>query len=104
MVQEVLHQQQRCGSERSLGTVRRRLLGYALCNVSWRRYCHVFRRIAKQMTVLSDLELPVVSPRLVNARNLVLAVPGTYQAGKPVVNIAQFDPVLKVIESKQRPR
>lgn len=56
------------------------------------------------MTVLSDLELPVVSPRLVNARNLVLAVPGTYQAGKPVVNIAQFDPVLKVIESKQRPR
>lgn len=45
-----------------------------------------------------------VSPKLSAAKNLELAVPGTYQAGKPVVRISYFEPVFTVISSKQRPR
>jgi len=45
-----------------------------------------------------------VSPKLKAVENLELAVPGTYQSGKPIVQIASFDPVCSVIQSKQRPR
>eukprot|EP00455_Lapot_gusevi_P043451 TRINITY_DN5289_c0_g1_i3.p1 TRINITY_DN5289_c0_g1~~TRINITY_DN5289_c0_g1_i3.p1 ORF type:complete len:1031 (-),score=314.04 TRINITY_DN5289_c0_g1_i3:149-2875(-) len=75
-------------------------------NQAWELYYHAFRRINKQLPQLTDLELQYVSPRLLNARDLELAVPGTYrvQAGQPVVRISSFVPSLRVIESKQRPR
>ena len=50
------------------------------------------------------LELTYVSPRLKEARDLALAVPGTYKSGKPVIRIVGFDHVFTVIPSKQRPR
>lgn len=50
------------------------------------------------------LDLTYVSPRLKEARNLDLAVPGTYQSGKPIISILSFDHVFTVIPSKQRPR
>ncbi|KAI7522659.1 TOR1 phosphatidylinositol 3-kinase, partial [Hortaea werneckii] len=70
----------------------------------WDLYYGVFKRIARQLPQLMSLELQYVSPELKNARNLKLAVPGTYQSGKPVVRIQSFDPVATVISSKQRPR
>jgi len=73
-------------------------------NRAWDLYYHVFRRINKQMPQMTVLELRSASPQLLEARNLELAVPGTYRAGKPVVKIAMFSPVLKVINSKQHPR
>lgn len=51
-----------------------------------------------------QLELTFVSPKLREAKNLELAVPGTYQSGKPVIRIIEFEPVFNVIPSKQRPR
>ena len=46
-----------------------------------------------------------VSPNLLAARDLELAVPGTYEARTDeVVNIASFAPTLSVFSSKQRPR
>ena len=46
-----------------------------------------------------------VSPNLLEARDLELAVPGTYEAHTDeVVKIASFAPSLSVIMSKQRPR
>ena len=45
-----------------------------------------------------------MSPALLKARDLQLAVPGTYQAGRPVITIASFATKLVVIQSKQRPR
>lgn len=51
-----------------------------------------------------QLELTFVSPKLKEAKNLDLAVPGTYKSGKPVVRIIEFEPVFSVIPSKQRPR
>lgn len=71
---------------------------------AWDLYYHVFKRINKQLPSLTTLELQYVSPALVRATQLELAIPGTYIAGEPVVHIAGFAPQLHVITSKQRPR
>lgn len=71
---------------------------------AWEIYYNVFRRISRQLPQLQSLELQYVSPKLEEANNLELALPGTYQAGKPVVSIVKFDPTFSVISSKQRPR
>jgi serine/threonine-protein kinase mTOR len=73
-------------------------------NQAWDLYYGVFRKIARQLPQLMSLDLKYVSPRLKDARDLGLAVPGTYQSGKPVIRILYFDHVLNVIPSKQRPR
>jgi FKBP12-rapamycin complex-associated protein len=84
----------------------------------------VFRKVEKQLPQLTTLDLQYVSPQLLKARNLDLAMPGmhlliytlvvvqlnrrcilgTYQSGRPVVRIASFATKLTVIASKQRPR
>ncbi|KAF9054520.1 atypical PIKK FRAP protein kinase [Panaeolus papilionaceus] len=71
---------------------------------AWDIYYGVFRKIEKQLPQLTTLDLQYVSPSLLKARNLELAVPGTYQAGRPVIKIASFATKLTVIVSKQRPR
>jgi len=73
-------------------------------NQAWDLYYSVFRRIARQLPHLMSLDLQYVSPKLKEANNLELAVPGTYQSGKPVICITSFDHVFTVIPSKQRPR
>ncbi|KAL8097331.1 hypothetical protein AgCh_030462 [Apium graveolens] len=73
-------------------------------NQAWDLYYHVFRRIDKQLTTLTTLDLQSVSPELLECRNLELAIPGTYRADSPVVTIASISPQLVVITSKQRPR
>lgn len=64
----------------------------------------MFKKIEKQLPQLTTLDLQYVSPELLKARNLELAVPGTYQSGKPVIKITSFASKLTVISSKQRPR
>lgn len=49
---------------------------------AWDIYYHVFRRISKQLPQLTSLELPYVSPKLMECRDLELAVPGSYNPGK----------------------
>ncbi|CAI5758005.1 unnamed protein product [Candida verbasci] len=73
-------------------------------NQAWDIYYNVFRRITKQLPQLTNLELQYVSPSLEKAYDLDLAAPGTYEAGKPIIRILKFDPVVSVISSKQRPR
>lgn len=73
-------------------------------NQAWDIYYSVFRRISRQLPQLLSLDLQYVSPTLLNAKNLKLAVPGTYEPGKPEVTISSFDPTFTVISSKQRPR
>ncbi|KAF5099129.1 hypothetical protein D0Z03_001077 [Geotrichum reessii] len=48
----------------------------------------------QQLPQPQALELQYVSPKLLAARNLQLAVPGTYVPSKPVIGIARFDPTL----------
>ena len=82
----------------------------------------MFKKIEKQLPQLTTLDLQYVSPELLKARNLELAVPGmylsgrdgmsvvdyssigTYQSGKPIIKISSFAAKLSVISSKQRPR
>lgn len=73
-------------------------------NQAWDVYYNVFRRISRQLPQLQSLKLLFVSPKLEEANNLELAVPGTYEAGKPIIRIMKFDPTFTVISSKQRPR
>ncbi|CCD24461.1 phosphatidylinositol kinase family protein NDAI_0D01470 [Naumovozyma dairenensis CBS 421] len=73
-------------------------------NQAWDIYYNVFRKISKQLPSLQTLELPHVSPKLFNAHDLELAVPGTNILTKEIVKISSFEPVFSVISSKQRPR
>ncbi|CAG9788845.1 unnamed protein product [Diatraea saccharalis] len=73
-------------------------------NQAWDLYYHVFRRISRQLPQLTSLELQYVSPRLLNCRDLELAVPGSYVPDQDLIRIAHIQTSLQVITSKQRPR
>ena len=53
---------------------------------------------------MMTLDLKYISPQLLEAADLELAVPGMYQSGKPIIRIVSFEKLLTVIPSKQRPR
>ncbi|ELU37806.1 phosphatidylinositol 3-kinase tor2 [Rhizoctonia solani AG-1 IA] len=57
-----------------------------------------------QLAAMPVLDLQFASPILKRARNLRLAIPGSYAVGRPVVTIASFSSNLAIIASKQRPR
>lgn len=82
----------------------RRYRDNAEMDKAWETYYGVFRKIEKQLPQLTVLDLQYVSPKLLAANDLELAVPGTYRAGKPVIKISKFSSRLSVISSKQRPR
>eukprot|EP00730_Choanoeca_flexa_P003522 TRINITY_DN11433_c0_g1_i2.p1 TRINITY_DN11433_c0_g1~~TRINITY_DN11433_c0_g1_i2.p1 ORF type:complete len:1412 (+),score=409.66 TRINITY_DN11433_c0_g1_i2:447-4238(+) len=72
---------------------------------AWDHYFHVYRAISKGLEQVNSLELKEVSPRLLEAENLELVVPGTYDhTVDDQVTISRFTPQLRVIRSKQRPR
>ena len=71
---------------------------------AWELYSDVFRSVNKSLQVQQHIQLAEVSPKLLNAHDLQLAVPGSYTAAAPIVRIARFHPVLRVIDSKQHPR
>ncbi|SPQ26658.1 5e2edd65-6acc-4dcf-a7ef-f29e4cb58798 [Thermothielavioides terrestris] len=73
-------------------------------NQAWDLYYQVFRRISRQLPQMTSLELTYCSPELLQARDLDLAVPGTYRSGEEIVRIMGFDGTLSVINSKQHPR
>jgi phosphatidylinositol kinase/protein kinase (PI-3 family) len=73
---------------------------------AWDMYYQVFRRINKQLPQLTKLELNFVSPALLDANDLELAVPGTWDVsrGEHDICIQSVVPTIQVISSKQRPR
>ena len=73
-------------------------------NQAWDHYYSVFKRIVKALSSMTSFDLESVSPYLLNARDLELAVPGTYRANSPVDKIKKFGRKLTVFSSKQRPR
>ncbi|EYE96697.1 phosphatidylinositol 3-kinase tor2 [Aspergillus ruber CBS 135680] len=73
-------------------------------NQAWDLYYTVFRKISRQLPQLSTLDLKYVSPKLKDCSNLDLAVPGTYQSGRPIIRIISLDPILHVLQTKKRPR
>lgn len=73
-------------------------------NQAWDLYYTIFRKISRQLPQLSILDLKYVSPRLQACFDLDLAVPGTYQSGRPIICIMSFDPILHILQTKKRPR
>ncbi|VDN43258.1 unnamed protein product [Gongylonema pulchrum] len=71
---------------------------------AWDLYYVVFRKISVSIRQVAPLDLNYVSPRLVQARDLELTVPGAYDPFGPLVTISSFNHTLQVISSKQRPR
>nr|CCC93954.1 putative phosphatidylinositol 3 kinase [Trypanosoma congolense IL3000] len=70
-----------------------------------RHLVSVERRLREQVSGMSSLALQLVSPELQqNGRNLSLVVPGQYKENGNYPQIASFQNVLKVLNSKQRPR
>lgn len=65
-------------------------------NQAWDLYYNVFRKISKQITQLSSLELQYVSTRLLNCRDLELAVPGSYVPDQDLIRIAHIQSSLQV--------
>jgi phosphatidylinositol kinase/protein kinase (PI-3 family) len=65
-------------------------------NQAWDLYYHVFRRISRQLPQLTSLELQYVSPRLLNCRDLELAVPGSYVPDNDLIRIAHIQSSLQV--------
>eukprot|EP01114_Cavostelium_apophysatum_P007349 TRINITY_DN1943_c0_g1_i2.p1 TRINITY_DN1943_c0_g1~~TRINITY_DN1943_c0_g1_i2.p1 ORF type:complete len:2294 (+),score=720.41 TRINITY_DN1943_c0_g1_i2:229-7110(+) len=73
---------------------------------AWSLYSRVFNAVQEQIDQqqLATLEMPQVSPKLANALDLAIAVPGTYKPGQQVVTIKSFNEILDVFTTKQRPR
>jgi FKBP12-rapamycin complex-associated protein len=64
----------------------------------------IFRKITSKESEVTELELEDVSPRLLEAQHMQLAVPGMYRVGCPVICISYFKPTLKILPTKQHPR
>ncbi|KAL6229259.1 hypothetical protein BDW75DRAFT_235346 [Aspergillus navahoensis] len=73
-------------------------------NQAWDLYYTVFRKISRQLPQLSTLGLKYVSPKVKDCSDLDLAVPETYQSGRPIIRILSFDPIVHVLHSKERLR
>lgn len=71
---------------------------------AWEVYQGMFKKITAQLKTFQKLELKHVSAALTTAKNLSLAVPGTYKPFVEEVCIRSFSPSVDVIASKQRPR
>jgi len=73
---------------------------------AWDLYYTVYKGLKKTMTGFTKLELKTASSWLFHARNLEIAVPGTYMGneGELAVKIVSFLPTLDVMVSKCKPR
>lgn len=71
---------------------------------AWDFYYQVFKKISKKLPQLIILDLASASPKLLNAKDLEIPIPGTYKANCPIVKISSVAPMMSVIASKQRPR
>jgi len=72
---------------------------------AWGLYYRLFAQLNTALgNASSVIKLHDAAPRLVHCQDLEIAVPGTYRARSPIVRIAKFNPSMKVISSKQRPR
>lgn len=75
-----------------------------LLSYAWDQYYNAFQNINKKLATITSLELHQCSPLLLEAKDLLLGVPGTYNVTGTAVGIKQFIPTISIIKSKQRPR
>ncbi len=63
-------------------------------NQAWDLYHQVFRRIGRQLPQMTNLPLAYCSPKLLERRDLDLAVPGTYLSGQRSCGSCRSTPTL----------
>eukprot|EP01119_Soliformovum_irregulare_P016010 TRINITY_DN4594_c0_g1_i2.p1 TRINITY_DN4594_c0_g1~~TRINITY_DN4594_c0_g1_i2.p1 ORF type:complete len:2365 (-),score=692.80 TRINITY_DN4594_c0_g1_i2:62-7156(-) len=71
---------------------------------AWDLYYTVFRQTKQAVQSLSSVELEYTSTKLLKAKNLEVAMPGTYKANSEIIRIDSFKKHSDVIASKQHPR
>jgi serine/threonine-protein kinase mTOR len=71
---------------------------------AWDLYIPIFKRITPTLKQIVSHTMSHVSPQLVEAHDLDLAIPGTYTLTGEAVRIKGFSKQFGVILSKQRPR
>eukprot|EP00397_Hematodinium_sp_SG-2012_P000203 GEMP01000203.1.p1 GENE.GEMP01000203.1~~GEMP01000203.1.p1 ORF type:complete len:1732 (+),score=334.48 GEMP01000203.1:1967-7162(+) len=73
---------------------------------AWLIYYMVFTKIVTEVEQVQHLDMQYVSPELYQARDLELAVPGTYspELGTSVVTIQSFSGCIEVLATKRKPR
>eukprot|EP00767_Chilomastix_cuspidata_P001783 gnl/Chilomastix_cuspidata/1912.p1 GENE.gnl/Chilomastix_cuspidata/1912~~gnl/Chilomastix_cuspidata/1912.p1 ORF type:complete len:2721 (-),score=739.59 gnl/Chilomastix_cuspidata/1912:140-8302(-) len=71
---------------------------------AWIIYGSVYQTLSESVKKLRALDMNQVSPILKTMKDLELSIPGGYIAGHPIIRIMEFNPILPVIPSKQRPR
>uniref|UniRef100_A0A6B2FWP2 Serine/threonine-protein kinase mTOR (Trinotate prediction) n=1 Tax=Myxobolus squamalis TaxID=59785 RepID=A0A6B2FWP2_MYXSQ len=71
---------------------------------AWNIYYEVYKRLSKQINLINSIDLQYASPKLFTCRNLILVIPGSYQPHIKTICIQNINPVLTVIDSKQKPR
>jgi FKBP12-rapamycin complex-associated protein len=70
----------------------------------WPDYKAVLAAMKADIDAMTSIPLHFVSPLLADVRDVNIAVPGTYEPGKPVTMIARFSTSMDVFPSKQRPK
>ena len=65
-------------------------------NQAWELYYQVFKRLSKQLSLLSSLDLKAVSPRLHNCKDLDISIPGSYSPNAPTIRISWIHPNIQV--------
>lgn len=71
---------------------------------AWDHLSSVFNNLRTVCQEMNEVLLSEVSPVLYKLKNSDLVVPGTYEYGKSPVTVSSFKNVVKIINSKQRPR
>ncbi|KAJ3445014.1 serine/threonine-protein kinase mtor [Anaeramoeba flamelloides] len=67
-------------------------------------YSQIFSKMRRELKNTNSFDLEDISPKLFKAKNLELAVPGTYIPDKKIIKIEKIFKLFKIIISKQKPR
>eukprot|EP01065_Artemidia_motanka_P017419 TRINITY_DN2087_c0_g2_i6.p1 TRINITY_DN2087_c0_g2~~TRINITY_DN2087_c0_g2_i6.p1 ORF type:complete len:2721 (+),score=805.36 TRINITY_DN2087_c0_g2_i6:302-8164(+) len=88
------------------GAERRRaaLTFYQKVEEAWQVYQSIHTDIERRLYKIPTLDLSVANPTLTSAKDLVVAIPGSYTPTGPLVRVSHFEPQCYIIPSKQRPR
>lgn len=71
---------------------------------AWQFYITLYRQVKVIVLNLMSIPLAEGSPKLSSITKFSLSVPGTYHQNSNLITIQSFQPLLKVLPSKQRPR
>jgi len=69
-----------------------------------RKYQEIKRKIKDKASGMTKLDLKKVSTKLLEVKDMELAIPGTYQPGMDLVRIHSVASEIEILKSKQKPR